>query len=234
MSRQPAWCHCYVWRHAILSRVAGMVALRSLPVRLVVQHEPVLDDSALVHAFVAHEDWAPRAIWDRHAPMVYRLLKRALGSRLDAEDLTQEVFLRAFSKIPSLRDGNALRSFIYSIALRTLKWELRRRRVRKILRLTDTGRVPDVAADADHAERPNDIRIYYQLLDHVSVNARTAFVLRRLEGMPLQDVAVTLGVSTATAKRWVAMATKQISRLVDDDVELSSSLGRRGESDADE
>ena len=98
MSRQPAWCHCYVWRHAIRSRVLGIVALRSLPVRLVVQHEPVLDDSALVHAFVAHEDWAPRAIWDRHAPMVYRLLKRALGSQLDAEDLTQEVFLRAFSE----------------------------------------------------------------------------------------------------------------------------------------
>jgi RNA polymerase sigma-70 factor, ECF subfamily len=232
MSRQPGWCHCYLWRRAILSRVLGIVVSRSLPVQLVVQHEPVLDDSALVHAFVAHEDWAPRAIWDRHAPMVYRLLKRALGSQLDAEDLTQEVFLRAFSKIPSLRDGNALRSFIYSIALRTLKWELRRRRVRRILRLTDTGRLPDVAADAD--ERPNDIRIYYKLLDHVSVNARTAFVLRRLEGMQLQDVAVTLGVSTATAKRWVATATKQISRLVDDDVELSSSLGRLGESDADE
>jgi RNA polymerase sigma-70 factor, ECF subfamily len=207
---------------------------RSLPVRLVVQHEPVLDDSALVHAFVAHEEWAPRAIWDRHAPMVYRLLKRALGSRLDAEDLTQEVFLRAFAKIPSLRDGNALRSFIYSIGLRTLKWELRRRRVRKILRLTDTGRLPDVAADADPTERPNDIRIYYKLLDQVSVNARTAFVLRCLEGMQLQEVAVTLGVSTATAKRWVATATKQISRLVDDDVELSSSLGRLGGSDAHE
>jgi hypothetical protein len=52
--------------------------------------------------------------------------------------------------------------------------------------------------------------------------------------MQLQDVAVTLGVSTATAKRWVAMATKQISRLVDDDVELSSSSGRFGGSDAHE
>jgi DNA-directed RNA polymerase specialized sigma24 family protein len=91
-----------------------------------------------------------------------------------------------------------------------------------------------VAAEADHAERPNDIRIYYQLLDQVSVNARTAFVLRRLEGMQLQDLAVTLGVSTATAKRWVATATKQISRLVDDDVELSSSSGRLGGSDAHE
>ena len=209
-----------------------MVQRSTLPVRLVDPHEPVLDDAVLVRAFVAHEDWAARAIWDRHAPMVYRLLKRALGSQVDAEDLTQEVFLRTFSKIPTLRDGNALRSFIYSIAIRTLKWELRRRRIRSILRLSDTGHLPEVAADTDQAQTQNAIRIYYKLLDQVSVNARTAFVLRHLEGMQLQDVATTLGVSTATAKRWVAHATKQISRLVDEDVELPSSVSSVGGSDA--
>jgi RNA polymerase sigma-70 factor, ECF subfamily len=203
----------------------------ALPIRLVGPDEPVLDDAFLVRAFVANEEWAPRAIWDRHAAMVYRLLKRGLGSQVDAEDFTQEVFLRTFAKIPTLRDGNALRSFIYSIAVRTLKWELRRRRIRNILRLSDTGRLPEVAADTNQAQTQNAIRIYYKLLDQLSVNVRTAFVLRRLEGMQLQDVATTLGVSTATAKRWVALATKQISRLVDEDGELPFSVSNVGGSD---
>jgi RNA polymerase sigma-70 factor (ECF subfamily) len=224
------------WRAQDTVEVAPnyVVHRSTLPVRLVGPDDPVLDDAVLVRAFVAHEDWAPRAIWDRHAPMVYRLLKRALGSQVDAEDFTQEVFLRTFSKIPALRDGNALRSFIYSIALRTLKWELRRRRIRSILRLSDTGRLPEVAAETDQAQTQNAIRIYYKLLDQLSVNARTAFVLRHMEGMQLQDVATTLGVSLATAKRWVALATKQISRLVDEDGELPFSVSSVGGSDAQE
>jgi len=179
-----------------------------LPVQLVSPGaEPVLDDADLVRAFSDGESWAARAIWSRHAPMVYRLLERALGPSGEAEDLTQDVFLRTFSKLPTLRDVQALRSFIYSVALRTLKWELRRRRVRRILRLSDTGHLPDLPVRGVDSESRQILSRFYGLLEQLPVNDRTAFVLRHMEGalvlagfggirgavMPVGRVRVALG-----------------------------------------
>ena len=50
--------------------------------------------------------------------------------RTEAEDVAQEVFLAVFRKAKTIRDPDSLRSFIYSFAVRVLKAELRRRKIR--------------------------------------------------------------------------------------------------------
>jgi RNA polymerase sigma-70 factor (ECF subfamily) len=174
------------------------------------------------------ESWAAREIWTRHAPMVHRLLERALGPSSDAEDLTQDVFLSTFSRIPTLRDTGALRSFIYSVALRTLKWELRRRRVRRILRLSPTGRAPELPVAASDSESRQILGRFYQLLDQLGENERAVFVLRHMEGFKLEEIADQLGVSLATVKRWLSRSSERVSDLVDADRELSAYFRERG------
>ena len=193
------------------------------PLQLVTpEAEPDLDDAALVRAFSNGEEWAAHAIWARHAPMVYRLLERALGPSGEAEDMTQDVFLSTFSRLPGLRDSGALRSFIYSIALRTLKWQLRSRRVRRIVHLSLNGQPPEVPVRAADSEARQILVRFYALLDRLTVNERTAFVLRHMEGLKLEEVADRMGVSLATVKRFVARATQNVSELVASDRELSS------------
>lgn len=193
------------------------------PLQLVTpEAEPDLDDAALVRAFSNGEEWAAHAIWARHAPMVYRLLERALGPSGEAEDMTQDVFLSTFSRLPGLRDSGALRSFIYSIALRTLKWQLRSRRVRRIVHLSPNGQPPEVPVRAADSEARQILVRFYALLDRLTVNERTAFVLRHMEGLKLEEVADRMGVSLATVKRFVARATQNVSALVASDRELSS------------
>ena len=199
------------------------------PVQLVtLETEPVLEDADLVRAFANGESWAARAIWTRHAPMVYRLLERALGPNGEAEDLTQDVFLRAFAGLPALRDIDALRSFIYSVAVRTLKWEMRRRRVRRILRLSDTGRLPDLPVRGVDSEARQILARFYALLEQIGVNERAAFVLRYMEGLKLEEIAQRMGVSLATVKRWVSRASQDVSALVEADDELSAQFRERG------
>jgi RNA polymerase sigma-70 factor, ECF subfamily len=205
----------------------------AIPVQLVAPgSEPILGDADLVRAFADGEGWAARAIWSRHSPMVYRLLERALGPDGEAEDLTQDVFLRTFSSLPTLRDVEALRSFIYSVAVRTLRWELRRRRVRRILRLSDTGRLPDLPVRAVDSESRQILSRFYDLLEHLSASDRTAFVLRHMEGLKLEEVADKMGVSLATVKRWVSRASLEVSSLVEADRELSAHFRERGGFDA--
>jgi RNA polymerase sigma-70 factor, ECF subfamily len=190
--------------------------------------EPDFDDAALVRAYSKGEGWAARAIWTRHAPMVYRLLERALGPNGEAADLTQDVFLSTFAGLPTLRDIGALRSFIYSIALRTLKWELRRRRVRRILHLSPSGQLPEVPVRAADSEARQILMRFYALLDKLGTNERTAFVLRHMEGFKLEEIAEHLGVSLATAKRWLSRGTQGVSALVEADRELSNYARERG------
>lgn len=160
--------------------------------------------------------------------MVFRLLERGLGPDGEAEDLTQDVFLSSFAKLPTLRDGEALRSFIYSVALRTLKWELRRRRVRRILHLSDNGQLPDLPVRGTDSEARQLLTHFYALLEQLAVNDRAAFVLRHMEGLKLEEIAERMGVSLATVKRWVGRASRDVSALVEADPELSARLGGRG------
>ena len=193
---------------------------------------PDLDDVELVRAFTSGEDWAARAIWMRHAPMVHRLLERTLGPSADVDDLIQDVFLSIFTRIPTLRDPGAFRSFIYSIALRRLRWELRRRRVRQILRLSPTGRPPEIPVRAADSEARQLLTRFYRLLDQLGANERTAFVLRHMEEFKLEEVSEQMGVSLATVKRWLRRGSQKVSALVDADPGLSSYLRERGMLDA--
>jgi RNA polymerase sigma-70 factor, ECF subfamily len=189
---------------------------------------PDVQDAEFVRAFCKGEAWAARAIWTRHAPMVFRVVERTLGPNADAEDLTQDVFVSTFAKLRGLRDTEALRSFIYSIALRTLKWELRRRRVRRILHLSPTGQLPEVPVRASDSESRQLLTRFYALLDQLGANERAAFVLRHMEGFKLEEIAERMGVSLATVKRLVSRASRSVSVLVETDIELSLHFRERG------
>src|SRR4051812_27637309 len=79
--------------------------------------KPSPEQIELVAALGRGEPWAAQEVWDRHAGSVRRLMARALGPRPEVEDLTQEVFMRVFSRIGALRDPGALREFVIAVAV---------------------------------------------------------------------------------------------------------------------
>jgi RNA polymerase sigma-70 factor (ECF subfamily) len=171
---------------------------------------PRLPDEELARALISGEPWAARAVWERFAPMVHRLFSHALGSSFDADDATQEVFARFFSRITRLEQPAAIRSFVYSIAVRVLKWQLQRRWIRRILRISEPFSLPEVVGLApDPLARAAVLRLY-ECLDRMNVTERTIFVLRNIDGLTLSDVASTLGVSLATVKRRGARASARM------------------------
>jgi RNA polymerase sigma-70 factor (ECF subfamily) len=170
------------------------------------------DDHELVRALRAGEAWAASAVWNTYASRVFRIAARVLGSDNDAEDITQDVFARAFSGIGTLRDPSALGDFILSVALRMVKRELRRRRVRRILHLSDPGHLPEYPVDAPDTEGRDAVARLYAILDQLSAEERTAFVLRYVETMGLAEIAEAMGLSLATVKRRLNRATEYVAR----------------------
>jgi RNA polymerase sigma-70 factor, ECF subfamily len=199
--------------------------------RLVHQHdgrEVSLSDAELVAALRADDPEAPAALWSRCSPLVGRLLVKTLGPCLEIEDLLQEVFLRVFVRLPTLREPSALRAFVLSVAMNVLKWELRRRWVVRKVRLSTTGTLPDVACTPADAEARQALRRCYRIFDTLPVKERLAFVCRYMEGMTIDETAAALAVSPSTAKRHVIRAAAKVADQVSADLDLRSFFSEQG------
>ncbi len=179
-------------------------------------------DAELVFALKRGDHAAAEAIWDRYAPRVQRFLLRSLGlPEEEVEDLTQEVFIRIFTSSRAIREPAALSKFVMSVAVRVLQSELRRRRVRRWVRLADDGCPPDVIAEGGiNPEARQALKRCYEILNELGIRERTAFALRFLEGMTLDEVASQLRVSLSTAKRLVNRSTAMVSAAVGGDEDL--------------
>lgn len=182
------------------------------------------EDSALAQAAMLGDARAPREIWRRFAPLVRRIVRRTLGPEHDVEDVVQDVFLRLFDKLSGLRDPAALRAFLVSISVRSVRYELRRRRVRRLVGLSPAPELHDLrVVSVDHESR-QALRRLYGILDRMGFRERTAFVLRFVEGMEIEDVAVALEVSVPTTRRAIARAWERITLLANKDGLLTGYL----------
>lgn len=70
------------------------------------------DDASLVQLLVERNPRGATLLWERYAPSVRRLIRRSIWPNGDVEDLVQEVFIRLFRALPTLREPKALRSFL--------------------------------------------------------------------------------------------------------------------------
>jgi RNA polymerase sigma-70 factor (ECF subfamily) len=179
------------------------------------------DDPTLIAALLARDSRAPRVLWRRFAPMVFRTLRRMLGESPEVEDLVQEVFLCVFRKASELRERRALPAFIFSATSLTARHALRRFR----RRVPPAQAVPTPSAELNRLSAVADAREalvrFHAILERLNATDRTAFVLRFVEGAPLTDVATELGVSLATIKRRLARVRSRVVLFVEQDALLS-------------
>jgi RNA polymerase sigma-70 factor (ECF subfamily) len=187
-------------------------------------------DEALAHALKEGRPEAFALAWTRFSPLVFGAIARALGRDEEAQDLTQEVFLRLHRRVHTLEDPTALRAFVYSIAVRVIKAELRRRWVRRIMKVVDTARLPEpeVAPASPEDQARDAIDRLYRILDRLNARDRTIYVLRHIEGLSLEDTAAAVGVSLATVKRRLAHAGERVAHHLRADPVLREYAAPRG------
>jgi RNA polymerase sigma-70 factor (ECF subfamily) len=178
-------------------------------------------DVALVEALRRGEAQAELAAWNRFASGVDQTLRRLLGPGPDREDLLQEVFIRFFRRINTLREPSAVRAFLTGICIHVVRGEIGRRQRRRWLSLTPTGDMPEPSPSFPDLEGREAVTRYYRLVDKLGGKDRSFFVARTLEGMTLDEVAAAHDVSVSTAQRRINRATKRIAALVRRDPTLA-------------
>ena len=134
-------------------------------------------------------------------PDVWRLCA-FLVDAASADDLTQEVYVRAIASLHSFRGDASARTWVLTITYRTCADELRRRRRRRVLqmRLTTSERAAMVDADAS-------VEVS-ELIAGLEPQERSALVLTQLLGLRYQDAATVLDVPIGTVRSRVARARR--------------------------
>ena len=150
-------------------------------------------------------DWVAPS-WDEivrtHADRVYRLAYRLSGNRADAEDLTQETFVRVFRSLADYTPGT-FEGWLHRITTNLFLDMVRRRRKIRFDALADD------AGDRMASDEPGPERAYEQnnldpevqrALDALPADFRAAVVLCDLEGLTYEEIALTLGVKVGTVR----------------------------------
>jgi RNA polymerase sigma-70 factor, ECF subfamily len=172
-------------------------------------HDDVPDE-ALIAALVAGEPEALGVLYDRHARVVFALIMRIAGDRDVAEEILQEVFLRAWQRAHAFDETRGtVRFWLHRIAHNLTLNELRRRQRRPHLQqrlpsvdpdggdyrgCVEAG--PDPAMDAWCAVRDAELA---QALDQLPPSQR-AVLLLYAEGFSQSEIAAKLGEPLGTVK----------------------------------
>jgi len=148
-----------------------------------------------------------------HAPQVATVALRILGRHDEADDLVQDVFMKAGKWLSKLNEPSALHAWLMKVTVRLAWRRLRMRRWRVALGLDDSYDYAEVAGKGRVS--PEDAAFLaevYRILDRMPAGERLAWSLRHVDGERLEDVAERCACSLATAKRWIATAQARISK----------------------
>lgn len=167
-------------------------------------------DTALLRACQQGDIKAFDRLFQIYREPVFRLAYRFTGNRDDAEDLTQEIFVKVFERIGSFRCESSFATWLYRLAVNTclnFKRDLKRS---ESLDVADDWWGDEVNPEAV-CERIELQRRIEAEIAALPTTLRVAFVLVVLEDMPYRDVAEILGLSVDAVRMRVSRA-RQILR----------------------
>jgi RNA polymerase sigma-70 factor, ECF subfamily len=144
----------------------------------------------------------------RHSGLVYRLATRTLGVD-EAQDASQEVWIRVWRNLPKFRGDSAFSTWLYKITVNTCLSTRRKEQARAAREFDDEPpyipAAPNVEDDPETAALAGERREeLFRALERVRAEHRAALVLRHMEGLSYAEVAQILDVPDGTAKGWVS------------------------------
>lgn len=170
------------------------------------QRAPALSDAELVTAFQGGDRRAFERLYQRHNRVVAATIGRLLGDGPELDDLVQEVFMDSLRGLQHLREGEKVRSWLITVAVRKTRREIDRRMRRRFFgKLLRQHIVEEIPADDDAGQ-------LRAAVDALPSELRLPFVLRCVMEESLQDTAAMCDISTATAKRRIAAARTRLQR----------------------
>lgn len=161
---------------------------------------------------------------DQFQPEIYRMIYYRTRSQMDAEDLTQDVFLQAYKNIGRLDSPKVFRSWLYRIAVNRVRDFYRRKKFKSMFGFVSTEdedfhetEEMAVAPEADESLTRKDFwRRVEQILTRLSRMEREVFTLRFLDQLSINEISTTLKKNESTVKTHLYRALNKVKTMAGD------------------
>ncbi len=186
------------------------------PVNYSGRHEVVMSDRESIQAAKNGDEDAYAELVRRHSGGLHRAVVRILADETEAWDVVQMAFLKAWQKLDRYDPRYSFSTWIYRIgtnlAIDLLRSRTSRERAHRAgtehrLRLVGNGE--SAASRLDRSEADDILR---QLVEELTPQQRSAFVLREMSGFETAEVAKVLGCSATTVRNHIFQARKVLRR----------------------
>ena len=172
-----------------------------------------IPDEQLISSAAGGDRTAFEELYRRYVPLVYGFLCRYTGSRTEADDLTQDVFVQAWRKLPAFRSESALGTWLVSIAISTVRSNVRsssrRRRRDDVWHRTHTVRTGKALSPEEQIDLDRAIRT-------LPARARMVVVLRHVHGFRHAEIASMLGITEGASKAHLWRALRLLRRRLEE------------------
>lgn len=155
-------------------------------------------------------------IYNRHHRRVYSICLRMLQNAVEAEDLTQDVFIQLHRKIGSFRGDSAFTTWLHRLTVNQVLMHFRKRNV-KFEKTTEEGETPVQIVGGTENPRKMPVVDKIAIEDAISQlpdGYRNVFVLHDVEGYEHEEVARILGCSVGTSKSQLHKARLKLRKLL--------------------
>lgn len=181
------------------------------------------DEQELIAGLARGDRAAFRELVETHKKKVYFLARDMVGNPVDAEDVSQEVFLKVFRSFDTFNREAKLGSWLYRITYNACIDHLRKRAAtpepmedatleagfRDHPQLSGSPASPDPALAAERAQLRERIE---RALESVSPQEKAVFLLRHHEDLALGDIAEALGLSVGSVKSYLFRAVRKLRK----------------------
>jgi RNA polymerase sigma-70 factor (ECF subfamily) len=170
------------------------------------------DEQALVDGCRRGERAALHAFYERYRRRVFSLIARIVGAQ-DAEELAQEVFLRAFKALPKFRGDAQLSTWMYRLAVNAALSHATRGQARARRDLGEDALLALPAEDAPATDPKLRARLERALVA-LPAGYRAVLVLHDVEGLQHEEIAQILGCRVGTSKSQLHKARAKMRELL--------------------
>ncbi len=164
-----------------------------------------MTDAMLVRRVLDGDTAAFTTLVDRHAAACTRFATRMLGNREDAEDATQETFLRAYRSLARYEERQTIRTWLFQILINRCRTAAVRRQRQHRMFLVDDNAI--ALASVRPATDASDLRAELQrVIDALDPDQREAFLLKHVEQLSYDEMAAATGIGVSALKMRVKRA----------------------------
>ncbi|MHB1050468.1 MAG: RNA polymerase sigma factor [Bacteroidota bacterium] len=175
------------------------------------------DEQELIREFNRGNDQAFNQLVLRYQEKVYWIVRRMISDHDEANDLTQNIFIKAYHSLYSFKGNSTFYTWLYRIAVNLTLNEIRRKKIRQIFSLEREEPLQIASKDdqpLEQLEKSEQKMIIRQAIDRLPEKQKLVFVLRYYEELPYDEISKILKTSVGGLKANYFHAVRNIGKFL--------------------